>query len=179
MAVMESKEVLRQFRKIEQFAKDCGLEGYIIEENPALPLHSLLLGIPGEVEEGHYIVCNLMPIDEEEARYTHFLHIFYQIPYDAGGLDKLDLLTAVNAVNSVTTVGHFVYQEMEEEKVRIQFRCTVSFDIEEEMNGSTICECADFMLQYGAMMEEILAGLVSGMDLETILESEGLSGEEE
>ena len=29
------------------------------------------------------------------------------------------------------------------------------------------------------MMEEILAGLVSGMDLETILESEGLSGEEE
>lgn len=86
MADIERAELKRQFEQIIEFIDGTEMKAHLLEENPAVPALSLLMGLPGEVEEGHYIVCNLMPLSEEESAYTNFLQMFYEIPYEVGDL---------------------------------------------------------------------------------------------
>ena len=57
-----------------------------------------------------------MPMDEEDAAYTNFLHMFYEIPYETSSLNELDLLRAVNAMNTVMVIGGFICNRISEDK---------------------------------------------------------------
>jgi len=177
MAMVERKELFLQFQKMAEFINGTEMTAYVLEENPAVPALSLLMGLPEEVKDGHYIVCNLMPLSEEDSAFTHFLQMFYEIPYEVGELDEMTLLRAVNHMNTVTVTGHFMYMWMADQKARIQFRCILTSDVEEELNPSTVCECAALIFRYASVMEEILSGMIAGMDLKDILEAEGITME--
>ena len=178
MADIERAELKRQFEQIIEFIDGTEMEAHLLEENPAVPALSLLMGLPGEVEEGHYIVCNLMPLSEEESAYTNFLQMFYKIPYEVGDLDEMTLLKAVNAMNASMVTGSFMYTKMPEHKARIQYSAVLTFDVEEDLNPSTICECACLLLRYASVMEEFVTGIAGGMKLADIFKAEGMEEEE-
>ncbi len=177
MAEIEKNELIRQFKKIAEFMEGTKFKTMVLEDMPGDMPVSMLIGLEGEIEEGHYIVCNLMPMEDDVAAYTNFLHMFYEIPYETAELNELDLLRAVNVMNSTMVAGSFICSRVSEEKARVQLRLTLTADVEEEWNPSTVCECACLMVEYAAVMEEIVSGLLAGMDLNTILEAEGLTEE--
>ena len=178
MADIEKNELIRQFKVIADFMEDTELKALVMEDMPDDMPPTLLIGLADEIKDGHYIVCNLMPMDEEDAAYTNFLHMFYEIPYETSSLNELDLLRAVNAMNTVMVIGGFICNRISEDKARVQLRLTLTADVEEVINPSTVCECACMILNYASTMEEIVSGLLAGMDLDTILEAEELTGEE-
>lgn len=175
MAVIERGELLRQYQLIADFIEETEFEAHILEENPAVPVPTLIVGVPEEIKEGRYIACNLIPLPEDESAYTNFLQMFYEVPYEVSEINELELLRAVNAINGVMPVGHFIMNQMSEKKARVQCRVIVTADVEEELNPSTVCECACMILRYGAVMEEMIAGLQAGMDLAQILQAEGIA----
>lgn len=174
MANMEREELLRQYHAAAEFIEETEFTAQVLEENPAMPVPSLIIGIPEEMEEGRYMVCNMIPLEEDDSAYTNLMNIFYEIPYEVTEIDELTLMQAINAMNAVMAVGHFIYNRMSEEKARVQYRLVITSDVEEPLNPSTICDCACFVLRYALVMEEIVTGLLAGMDLPQILEAEGL-----
>ena len=80
----------------------------------------------------------------------------------------------VPKMKSISLVAHFGYGDDEENRKRVYIRHTYTCDIEEEPNASVFCECLQRLLEYGAVMEEMLAGLSSGMGMEEILAAEQL-----
>ena len=50
MADIERAELKRQFEQIIEFIDGTEMEAHLLEENPAVPALSLLMGLPGEVE---------------------------------------------------------------------------------------------------------------------------------
>ena len=161
MAVMGREEQLHHFERLKHFIDGTGLTAEILEENPAVPALSLLIGIP--LEE-----------PEKDSRYTYYFHLLSEIPMEAGALDTESVMLAVNAMNAVTNVGHFVYTRADEEKARVQMRYTIAADVEESLPGSVLYECVDFIFSACSVMEEILEGIAAGMPLSEIFAAEGI-----
>ena len=157
-----------------EFLKDVGMTASFVGKENGVPMDTLLAGLPGEVEEGHLVVCNPVELDGEEQGFTAYIQMYYEIPQDVSELDEADIYVLVNKMNSISLVGHFVYGDDEENRKRVYIRHTYTCDIEEEPNASVFCECLQRLLEYGAFMEEMLAGLSSGMGMEEILAAEQL-----
>ena len=177
MAEMKKEELRRNFQRLKEFIEETDLTAEILEENPAIPADSLLIGLPSDnPEEGvvRYLVMNHIPVKDEISPYTYYFHLLLEIPMEIAGLKPETVLLAINAVNAVINVGHFVYTREGDEKARVQLRYTMAVDIEEMLMGSVLYECVDFMLSSGTMMEEILAGIEAEMPLEEILMAEGI-----
>lgn len=174
MANLEREELIRQYQAVVDFLEDTAFEAHILEENPAIPMTTLIIGISEELKEGRYIACNLIPLVQEEAAYTNFLQMFFEVPYEMGEADETELLRAVNAMNGAMPAGHFIYNRISPESARVQLRLVIPFDVEEPINPATVCECACMILEQGAVMEEILSGILAGMELEEILKAEHL-----
>ena len=163
-------------KKIAETLEDIGFCASVAEASEAVPMDTLLAALPGEAEEGHFMVCT--PMEEDDNEYTAYIQMYYEIPMDIEGIDERDLWRAVNKMNTVTLAGHFAAELEDERRKRIYMRHSFLYDVEAGVYPLTFCDCMQKMLEYGAMMEEILAGLHSGMDLDTILEAEELTGEE-
>lgn len=178
MAVMGREEQLHHFERLKHFIDGTGLTAEILEENPAVPALSLLIGIPSEEPEENgverFLVMNHIPVEEKDSRYTYYFHLLSEIPLEAGALDTESVMLAVNAMNAVTNVGHFVYTRADEEKARVQMRYTIAADVEESLPGSVLYECVDFIFSACRVMEEILEGIAAGMPLSEIFAAEGI-----
>ena len=143
-----------------------------------MPVPSLLIGIPAEnpEEEGvaRMLVMNPLPIEEQNSRYTYYFHLMSEIPIEVGELSTEKVMLAINALNAVTNVGHFVYTRTSKEKARVQIRYTMAVDKEENLSGSVLYECVDFLFSACEVMEEMLEGIAVDMPLEQIFEAEGI-----
>ena len=178
MAMMKREDLLFHLNRLKQFLNDTGLTAEVLEENPAVPVPSLLIGIPAEnqEEEGveRMIVMNPLPIEEKDSPYVQYFHLMSEIPIEVGNLSTETVMLAVNALNGVTNVGHFVYTRTSKEKARVQLRYTMAVDQEEALSGSVLYECVDFLFSACDVMEEMLEGIMVGMPLEQILAAEGI-----
>lgn len=174
MAQLNQTEILRDFKQLADFLNEIDLSACILEENPAIDEPSLLVGLPGEIETGRYVICNFLPLKEENARFTKYLHLFNEIGMEISGIDLTILLKAINNMNSICPVGHFTYNADTGHGPRVQMRGTLAASIEEAIPGSVLCETYYMMNEYSMIMEEILAGLAGGMALEEIFRIEGI-----
>lgn len=178
MAVMGREEQLHHFERLKSFLIGTDLTAEILEENPAVPALSLLIGIPSEnpEEEGveRYLVMNHIPVEEKDSRYTYYYHLLSEIPMELSALRAEPVMLAVNAMNAVTNVGHFLYTRENGEKARVQMRYTLAVDVEESLPGSVLYECVDFIFSACSVMEEILEGIAADMPLAEIFEAEGI-----
>ena len=101
MAMMNREDLLFHFNRLKQFLNDTDLTAEILEENPAVPVPSLLIGIPAEnpEEEGvaRMLVMNPLPIEEQNSRYTYYFHLMSEIPIEVGELSTEKVMLAINA----------------------------------------------------------------------------------
>ena len=141
-----STEELRQAAK---FMNEVGMAASMIEKGEEVPVNILLVGLPEEAEQGHQVVCSPMDM-EEEGGFSEYIQLYYEIPIEIDGIDRISIFHVINEFNSLVPVGHFVYSDY------------------------VLCECIQSILEYSKLMEEILAGLASGMELEHALKIEGL-----
>lgn len=167
---MINTEVLRE---ITEFINSVGMTASLVERNEEIVLDTLLAGIPGEAEEGHMVVGNPLEL-EMDGSFTEYFRLYYEIPMDVADIKTEYLYKVMNIMNGVVPIGYFVYDTGNEERKRVSIRHTITCDTEERLSAGMVCECIQLILEYGAVMEEILAGLLSGMELRQILEAEGL-----
>ena len=100
----------------------------MVEASEAVPMDTLLAALPGEAEEGHFMVCT--PMEEEGNDYTAYIQMYYEIPMDIEGIDETDLWRAVNKMNTVTLAGHFVAELEDERRKRVYMRRSFLYDVE-------------------------------------------------
>lgn len=174
MAQRSQTEILRELKQLADFLNEIELSACVLEENPAIDEPSLLIGLPGEIENGRYVICNYLPLEEENARFTKYLHLFNEIGIEVSGIELTILLQAINNMNAVCPVGAFLYSADTGHGPRVQMRGSLAVPTEEFMPGSVLCETYYMMNEYSLIMEEILAGLAGGMALEEIFRIEGI-----
>lgn len=162
-----------ELKQAAEFINDVGMVASIIEKGENLPANILLAGLPEEAEEGHLVVCSPMDM-EEEGGFSDYIQLYYEIPIDIEGIELSELFYALNRFNSLVPIGHFIYGTEEGKRKRVYLRHTLVYDIDEKLSPSVLCECIQSILEYSRIMEEILAGLSSGMDVEQILKAEFL-----
>lgn len=168
MNINNSKEVTEIFKEVAEFINDVGMRAIVLTEAEGAPAVSLLAGLQGEVEEGHYVVCSCMEPDQEEEGLAAYYQLFYEIPLDTDELDDFAVLQAVNAMNAVTKVGHFIWKKSKTGS-RIHLRHAIVLTDEEELKPEIICECSQTLLDYALVMEGIIAALASGLDIRKVL----------
>lgn len=162
-----------ELKQAAEFMNEVGMIASMIEKREELPVNILLVGLPEEAEEGHQVVCSPMDM-EEEGGFSEYIQLYYEIPIEIEGIDRINIFHAINEFNSLVPVGHFVYSAKKEQRERVYIRHTLTYDIDEELNPYVLCECIQSILEYSKLMEEILAGLASGIELEHALKIEGL-----
>lgn len=174
----ESGQVYTELKRAEEFLNDVGMRAVLLEESDMVPLETLLIGLPEEIEKGNCIVCNRLAMDDkDEIEIARYYHLYYEIPMELEKVEKEDMYRAMNTMNTVIGTGHFVYGKNNGSRERVYMRDTIAVDVDETLSPSVLCEAAQYMLQYGAVMEEILAGLAEGMDLDAIFQAESLPRE--
>lgn len=174
MAQLSQTEILRELKQLADFINEIELSACILEENPAIDEPSLLIGLPGEIENGRYVICNFLPLSEENARFTKYLHLFNEIGVEVSEIDLTALLLAINNMNHICPVGHFTYNPDTGHGPRVQMRGILAASTDDVILGSVLCETYYMMNEYSIIMEEILAGLAGGMALEEIFRIEGI-----
>ena len=66
-------------KKIAETLEDIGFCASVAEASEAVPMDTLLAALPGEAEEGHFVVCT--PMEEDDNEYTAYIQMYYEIPW--------------------------------------------------------------------------------------------------
>lgn len=165
----KKRNLREQFEEIAEFIREVGMQALVLTEEVGAPADTLLIGMSGEVEEGHYVVCNHMEEQEDEGLAECF-QLYYEVPQYTDGLEPLDILQAVNAMNSVCRIGHFVWnRKAEQGQIHLRYMLLC----EEIPDPDLLLESVQSMLDYALDMEELLAALSTGASLDTVLTEAG------
>lgn len=155
---------------IKEFTEECGFTALLIKRGKDVTMDSLLIEVTPENmgHEGRTLICNLIPLPEERAEFTEYLHCYLEIPFDLTGMEKGDILQCVNEMNRYTALGHFLYLE-DTETPRVVLRAVIPFSADQGADTAAIGESIFLLREYDESMEYILARLKSGEPVQEII----------
>lgn len=165
--MIQQEEIQEILNDIKEFAEDCGFTAFLIKRGKDVAIDSLIIQVT-EDEDARVLICNLIPLPEERAKFTEYLHCYMEIPFNLIGMERSDILLCVNEMNRYTALGHFLYIDDETEP-KVVLRASIPFSADQGADVSAIIESIFLLREYDDSMEYILARLKGGEDAKDII----------
>lgn len=172
MAKLNHSDEMEELQQLKEYVTGLNLYGEVIPSSPKYPINTLAIMVPDDNDKiVQQIYCNYIPLPNESAEFTKFLHIYSEIELPAMEVTELSMLRTINLLNEMTTVGSFLYKkETNESKSKIQYRYTLAASIEEAFDEGAFCEVIFLTIDNIMMMQNLILEMMNGETLEKILE---------
>lgn len=165
---MTREMILEDFFHLAEFMNEIGMPAFVEGAEEGFPTLVVVLSEVEDVQET--VVCNYMPLPEEDVEFGKMLHLYLRIPADLSMMEDVHLLVLANQLNLLTPVGHFVTRAIGEKGgAYLAMRHVLSFPADKLPDEGIFGEAILLMSQYMQVAEEILAEILDGEPIENIL----------
>lgn len=166
---MNKEMILADFAHLAEFMNEIELPAFVEGAETEIPTLAVILS-EKEDEYQEAVVCNYLPIPEQDVEFSKMLQLYLRIPVDLSVIEDAYLLVLANQLNLLTAVGHFVTRGIGETGgAYLAMRHVIPFPADELPDEGVFGETILLMSQYMQVAEEILVRLIEGEPIEELL----------
>lgn len=141
---------------MKQYLDEAGYGSQIVEKSPLVPLHSMVVMLPGE--EGRVLHLSFIPFSEDDLEHLQLLQLYTTAVQVGDTSFRRELEQLLPAVNAKLPIGHFGFKERDEVYYRYVYAVPGAAPLEEEPFVEIVSLFGFVLRMFGGLIEEVAEG---------------------
>lgn len=174
MAKLQNSEIIEEFTNLKEYVEELKFLAEIIKPNEIIEIPTLAVLIPYENSDKikYQIYCNFLPLDEEDAEFTKYLHMYSELNLVETSIPEIDIYKTINVLNGYLTIGSLIYKEKtDDQPAKLQYRYTLANTMDSLVDEGAFCETLFLSITNLGVVERVMSDVLNGTKIDTLIGS--------